>query len=274
MAKATQEAVQRDQQRFFIGTTEIPGVQSVRAEYTNNASLVKYLGLAKYKHIPRGPQLANISLSSLLISDDLLIGKTGEAGFNGSIVKKDGTQSVGFTSGYLTSYSSRYSYGSLPQIDAGITVLDNLNQPQTIGEHQAITGAASNLILKIPGPGCLTLNIDEFSTNRVVSYDISIQCARNPVYNLGSVYPAFVELITPLEITCAFQVEINDYQMKSFRRYPFNENVQNLSLTVKTFDTDEQIINYTFNDLFMIGEAYETTVNGNAGVSVQYKAFF
>jgi hypothetical protein len=274
MVKASQEAVSKDQQRFFIGYTEIPGVQSVRPEYTNNAALVKYLGYSKYKHIPRGPQLGGISLSSLLISDDLLINYTGAAGFNGSIVKQDGTQSVGFTSGYLTSYSSRYSFGSLPQIDVGISVLGNLNQPQTLSDYQGITGAASNLLLKVPGPGCLTLNIDEFATNRIISYDINIQCNRNPVYYLGNAYPTFVELITPLEVTCSFQIDINDYQMKDFRRYPFSESVQNLSLAVNTFDAGDNIATYNFNDLFMIGEAYETTINGNAGVSVQYKGFY
>lgn len=275
---ATQLALGKEDQRFFINNNEIPGVQNVRAEYANNASLLKYCGISTYKHIPRGMQVGGVSVSQLLLTNDILSNYTGNSGINGYIVKNKENKeyNVAFTSGYLTNYSCSYSFGSLPQCGANFIVfgdIGNISTAETVSDLNLISTGHSSLTLKIPGPGSTTISIDEFSNNRVLAYDLSIAVNRNPIYKIGSRQPVYVQIAPPLEITCNFQVEINDYVLQSLKKYPLQEQVENLSLTVKDFRTEETIQSYVFNNLYLAAEVYETNINGFGAVNVQFKGF-
>lgn len=269
--KVSQLSLTRENHHFFVNTTEIPGVQTIRAEYSNNSRLLKALGLSKNNTIPDGFQQGTVSVNSLLLSSDQFIGFTGDLGFNGYLYNnKNDNPLLAFNSGYLTNYSCQYSYGSLPTIDANVTVFNFLGKPLSdslrIGQNQ------SSLPLQIPGLG-ISLNINDFQTNRVLAYTINLACPRTPIYPLGSRLPSYVKLSKPIEVTCNFQIEVNDYWMKSFSDYPFTHKVENLALGIKTYNTNETITNFNFNNLEMQGEALESSINNAQTINVQYKGY-
>jgi hypothetical protein len=275
--KVTQQSFTRENSHFYIGTTEVPGVQTLRAEYVNNSTLMRYLGYSKYKTIPNGPQQGSVSVNSLLISNDYFVGLTGNSGFNGYVYNnKNDPPVLVFTSGYLSRYGFQYSFGSLPSIDASIDVFNNLGKyydATTSIDKGIILSQNSNAPLKIPGLG-VSLSINEFATNQVLGYSINLSCTRNPVYSIGNRVPDYVELMPPIQVDCNFQIQINDYNLKTLSRYPFNEAVENLVVSLFTFDTNQAINTFSFNNLEMNGEAYETSVNGAQAVNVEYRGYF
>ena len=80
--------IRRDEQFVFINGVQIPSVQSVQGNYTNNAALVKFLGNSNQPIIqPRGPQIGDFSISTLVMGQDLFLQYTGNIGFNGYVIK-------------------------------------------------------------------------------------------------------------------------------------------------------------------------------------------
>jgi hypothetical protein len=268
----------RENQRLFIGTTEVPGVQSIRFDYNSNGSLVKYLGQNTTPVVPRGGQFGTVSVNSLLISNDIFYPLTGNSGVNGVIIenKSNGIYSSNFVSGYLSSYSCRYQIGSPPEINTSFTVLGNLGRVDneiSSALIESIKTSNSNLMLKIPGPGGIDLNISEFETNRILACEVQVNCLRLPNYVIGNREPTEVLLSTPLEVFCNFQIEVNDYELKNFQYFPFSEPNQDISFTIRTFNTNEIINSYLFKNMSLNSEAYETNVNGAAAVNIQYRGY-
>lgn len=261
--------VSRENQHFFLNSAEIPGVQTFTADYQQNVATFKALGMNNSKLFPRGIQAGNIGISSLLISDDNFLPLTGVASFEGFVTQRtnDLGANFGFTSAYLTSYSSRYSFGSLPTIDINATVFGDMGK--LILFTQDIVNTP--FILKVPGPGCVTINLDDYTTNRLTAYTVDLTVNRNPIFGIGDRYPKEVKINYPIEVACSFQLEVNDYNFKKLRDYPYNKTVENLSLTVKSYDTEETVTSYSFNDLECVGQSYNSTVDDNLLLNLSYK---
>lgn len=271
--------ITKENQRFFLNTTEIPGIQSFRGGYNVPYQPMVYLGESgQVNMLPVGAQAGSFSISTALISNDLWIPLTGNTGFNGYVIQRrnDIDNTFGFQSGYLTSYTSSYKIGQIPTIEIEAVAFKSAGRISAANyaeDFDVITLGETAALLKIPGPGSVTLNLDEFTTNRVLGYDLSILCARNPMYQLGSRIPWAVEINYPIEVQCNFQIDLSDYQPKNVTDFPFSTVTKNLTLTVKTFDTDAVITTYAFNNLKLESEQYEATVDNSVKMNLQYKTF-
>lgn len=124
--------------------------------------------------------------------------------------------------------------------------------------------------LLVPDNGSIYLNIDTFNTNRVQSYQINVNANKLPVYNIGSRYPARVELVYPIDVTCQFTFDVGDYESIQSNSVPETQVVKDLSLTVKNYRSDDIISSYSFNNLNLISENYNTSIDGNVSVTVLY----
>ena len=123
-----QDRITRESQRFFLGTGEVVGNQSVNFSYDSSFQPLQYLGAGSTKFSPAGPMVGSVSVSTLLISDDQLLQFTGNFGTNGFLLRSrtNTNENVSFVSGYLTSYTSRCSIGQIPEIGANFSVFGNI----------------------------------------------------------------------------------------------------------------------------------------------------
>lgn len=274
--------LRRENQRIFINTQEIFGVQSVNSSFDVQHQPLKHIGQNNSPNlIYPGNQNGNVSISQILVTNDQFLPFTGESGFNGYVLRryKDNSTNYSFTSGYLTSYSSRCSIGEIPQVDVNLMVLDNLgNIPsgyslQTSGDFNAIAGLTDNFSANIAGYGSISINLSDFTTNRVLGYNLEIQIPRNPVYRIGRQLPEGVFTNYPLEVTCSFDFDRNDYANKELRDFLCNPTTQNLTLTLKNYLSSATIQTFTFNSMKFVGESYKTDANGNVSVTTTYKKF-
>ncbi len=269
--------ITREQQFFFMNGTQIPGVQSISIAPEYGKFPLKYLGVSNVQFAPNGPQIGNISINSLLISNDQFLQYTGNLGFNGYVLKTigDASTNYSFISGYMTSYTSTCSIGEIPQISAEITAYGKVGRIDTseITNLTAIKNNPSNLLLKIPGPGSISVSIDDFTNNRIQSYSLSIKTPRNPIYYLGNRNPYSIELNYPLEVNASFAIEPDTYTPLHSQSFPCTNKTRNLTLTIKDYDNDATIVSYGFSALSLINENYSTNIDGNVTMNIDYQGF-
>jgi len=260
----------RENQHFFINNVEMVGVQSVEGDFNVNPQGMKFLGMANTTQFPRGATVGNLGISSLLISNDNYLSLTGDAGFNGFILKNTDSfeDNFSFASGYLTSYASRYSIGQIPTIEVSAIIFGDMGKSRV--KTMPVLDSSPQII-KVPGQGCFDINIDDFQSNRLISYDINIGINRIPVYGLGSRLPINVYRSNPVDVSCSFQIQVSDYDYNRMLDYPYNKSVKDLTLAIRAFDTNETITSYSFNNLELVGQTYSAKIDDEVILNLQYK---
>lgn len=269
------------EQRFFLNQQEIPGIQTFNANYDISAQFLKYIGVKDKNLVPRGAQIGSFSLSTLLISDDYWINYTGKDGFNGYLLvdKSNLAQNFSFTSGYLSSYTSRGSIGQIPQVEVNGSVFGNMGRfassesSQVTADYGAIPSTYPTGVLKIPGPGSISISIEDFISNRVQSYELNISIPRNPVYSLGQRNPYCVEINYPIELTADFTVEIFDYTGIKMQNFPLTPKVKDLTLGVYDYNTFQPISVFNFGGMTLVSEKYSAGISSNSTIQLTYKSY-
>jgi hypothetical protein len=271
-----QSNLSRGNQVFFINDQEINGVQNVSMSYVNNISPVKYLGMSNSSMVMRGVQPATVSVAASVLTYDQFISFTGASAVKGAVYEPSNTtKGFAFTEGYLTNYSSNYSLGSLPEIAAAFTCLGDMgNVPrEDIRVNTDNIFDQSSRPLYIPGPGCLSINLDEFNTNRLLGYNIAFSINRTPVFSAGQRSPIAVLNAIPINVTCSFQFDVNDYSAYRQTHFPANPTVRQASLSLRDYKTQIEVLSYNFSSLVLDGETYDTNQEGNTSITAIYKGF-
>lgn len=275
------ENVRKEKQHFFLNTTEIPGIQNLQVSYEQNLKPLVFAGMGNPVMVPDGPQKGNVSLSYLVISGDSFLQHTGLGLFNSYIIRaRDSTaQNVSMISGALTSYRSSCKIGEIPAIDINYSVFGNIGKLTAEDEYQlfldfaVIAAQSTNYNYQIAFYGSIDLNINEFSTNRVLSYDLSLNIERNAIYPLGTRTPTQVEINWPIEVVCGVEYAVNDYPVYKLHNVPTGYKNQNLELILKSYNLDQTIIAYRFSGLSLVSEVYNTNVDGMSTVQAIYKGY-
>lgn len=277
----TKENTKREQQRFFINTQEIFGIQDINISYEQNLRPLKVLGMGEPVMVPDGIARTNCIINSLVIGSDKFIALTGTTGFNGYLIKSRDqyTDNFSFVSGYLTSYASRASIGEIPAVSVNIAAFGNVGpfdlseSPIVSGHFTTISGGNSSFLSTIADPGSITLNLDDFTTNRVLSYDLNVNVSRNAIYPLNTRVPTKVETNYPIEISLEFQFIKNDYTIQKLHSSPLQPKVRNISLILR--DSNDSIItNYNLQNLFLVQEQQSVGTEGPVVINALYRGYY
>ncbi len=171
--------------------------------------------------------------------------------------------------------------GQIPQMSAGLRFYDNAGQIKTaqlnnlsISELNIISTSDYSLstnVINVPTFASVNVILNENLTNRIKEFSISLNINRIPIYNCGNKKPKRVDLIYPIDANVSFTIEVSPlYSGTSFRDFPKNSQVQNVSIQVNDYSGNKNITNYQLNDMNLISENYITNVDGNVTVSKQY----
>ena len=276
----------RGEQRFWVGTNEVIGVQSANISYVVNEFPTRYIGMKNYdgdRH-PQGPWSASASVSMFQMTsgeDPFISGNfTGAAGFNGFITNGQnadkGERNFSFRSGYLTNYTVSFEMGQLPAISAGITIYGDAGRldPEAYGIND-FKQYIKKPDFKIADPGALDMTLAgaQIDKNRVTSCQFSINCPRKPIYSIGNKMPHTVIQGGPVEMTCDFTIELDEYQAKKASSFPCKNEKNDLTFTVKEKHSDVVLRTYTLRNMFLKSENYTATVEGSTIMQAQYKGY-
>lgn len=267
--------VSREQQHFYLDTAEVFGVQNIISTFNVPTAPIKYIGFKSGSYIYNGPKIAEFGVSQFLVTDDVFLKYTGDVTFNGYILrsKNNFNDNYSFKSGYLTSYSVKCQIGAAIEVATTINAYIEAGVLPTGEIPVDIKNTSSSFPLKIADPRSVSINIGDFNTNRVTSFDINIVCNRSPVYILGSDLPIMIRSQYPFDVSVKFQFEVDDYSGFRMSDYPCNRDVRDISIALKDYETSSALKTYDFKNMTRISETYNNTVDGLALMSVEYKGF-
>lgn len=258
--------IRREGQKLAVNGTGVNALQSLSFGYETSAQPLATLGIEKMIYAPAGPQTASIQANSLMVHDDFFIGFTGELPFSGQVDYKN--ENIKFTEAYLTSYSSSCSIGEIPSLGMSAEIYGEMGTGNYLDFG---TTTPHDTELKIAGYNSISIDLDEFNSNRVNSYSLDIQTPRTPVYAFNDKTPSEVVSDSPLDVTLQFSIEPDDYKIKNIRFVPEETVFRNVNIEINKNNSTENIKTFSFNNMLLVSEQYQSDNNTNVQINFTLK---
>jgi len=298
-------AILNYENQFFLNSTTISGLLSVDGSYNINYAPIKTIGVGYNKQVIAEVPVANFSINKYLSYNDPFLPFTGEnsnktaKSFIGSINYNG--KKLGFLSGYLNSFSLSCSVGEIPSTTADIIVYGDL------GPSYNASGNFKPPELFVPQVKDIVLTCSGSSSNRITSFDYSINCPKQPIYTLNqsgisfsgptgpvapvsNFIPSEVLLNLPIEINASFGLEVDDYQSKSLYNILTNDIDTNFSIAIKgkvfknttlvTSDIEAfsanngiMIFSQSFSNVKLISQEFNSSADDVLSVKLNYKGY-
>jgi hypothetical protein len=269
--------IRREAESITINGSGIQGVQNIAAQYDSVAAPIRNLGIQEIQFAPEGPQTASLQVNSLfthtldpgapVTSLEILRNFTGDAPFSGIV--NYGAKNFIFTEGYMDSYGVSCAIGEVPQISTTSTIYGTFGT----GSFGYIPADAYPSAINVAGSNSIAINLDEFTTNRVSSFNVSINTPRVPIYALNSSTPNSVIAGTPVEVNVSFSLSVDDYQIKNMRFVPEETVFKNTIITINKNNSETELLNYTFDNMLLMGEVFNADVGGEATVDFSLRSY-
>lgn len=219
---------------FYLDSQAISGVISVDGSYSINYAPINTIGYGYNKQVIADVPTAEFNVNKYLLYNEPLLNYTGQKNdlkapsFAGSINYNN--RSIGFESGYLNSFGLSCSVGEIPQTSANIQVFGD------IGSGYSASGTRQTKYMTVPQVKDITITCSGSSSNRITSFDYSINCPKKPIYilqNTKNYIPYEVLSDLPIEITVSFNLEIDDYEARKLYEQLNNDSDSSFSLLIK-----------------------------------------
>lgn len=270
--------IRRNAENVTINGTGIQGLTSVQVGYDSvAASPLSNLGINRIGYLPQGPQTASLQLNTLLThtlsnsapvtSSEVLENFTGAAAFSG--VLGYGSKNIIFTEAYLQSYSVSCSIGEIPSISTSATIFGEFGTG-SLGPVPADNFPSS---VDIASYNSMEVNLDEFTTNRMLSFGVEITTPRLPLYAMGLDVPTGVIAGTPVEVNVNFTLDVDDYEIKNMRFVPEETVFKNTKITLNKNNSQTKLLEYSFDNMLLTAESFEASDESNAAVSFNLRSF-
>lgn len=271
----------RENAYLYLNDKPISGAQSVTASWNSTQTNIKYLGMQQQEVFekPIGPQVGTCVINSFVVGGDPFINFTGENGVNGFVLDPQSTsQNYSFTSGFLTSYNSRASIDSIPEISTTFSIVGDMGNlptgaPLTIDLFDTNRSNLNNTgVYSIADPNRISISLDDANLNRVLNYDLVINVDRNSFYAIGNSVPTAVKINYPIEVNATFQFEIDNYDFKTMKSSPCKDKVENLTIGLNKYQGGA-LFEYNFSGMKLVAESYSANTQGNIIVDATYRTF-
>jgi len=241
------------------------------------------------------PLQGDFSINSILVSEDFFLNFTGDVPFTGSI--HHGNKYFGFDKGYISNHSVSCSVGQLPVTSTSISVFGDIGgSPDYIKEESEDgiflqedgfnigTEDSNNGIynasgvnpfpeIRMTNQGSIVIECTGASTDRVTSFNHSIDVPLDAIYTVGSSVPAQVDVVWPMTSTTNFSLDIDEYNYQSMRKYLRNPTVQDIAVKINDC-FGKTIQNYIVKKARLISETMSASVDGRMTVNLTYKSYY
>ena len=274
--------IKSSNQLIFLNTGQVFGIQDYSIQNTLGSKTLKYIGAGNksLNEISDSQQVTDLSINSSLLQNEYFANQTGNNPVNFFILNSfNDTNPYSLTSGYLSSYSVKFSPNSIPQCNTSFKFYNNCGNIPTgsldINSKSLISGIYSNIYPsfnnEIASSNFINLAINESTGNRVLDFSFNININRTPIYTIGNRFPKKVELTFPISVTCGvtFEADKNfiDTQTTDF---PTNKINQNLEIDVYSHLSNLLMNQYKFFNMTMVSNDRQMNVDGNLVINRKY----
>lgn len=267
-------AILNYQNVFYLDGQAISGVISVDGSYSIKYGPINTIGYGYNKQVVAEVPSAEFNINKYLLYNEPLLNYTGQKNnleapsFAGSINYNN--KSVGFESGYLNSFGLSCSVGEIPQTSANIQVFGDM------GSGYSAYGTRQTRYMTVPQVKDITITCSGSSSNRITSFDYSINCPKKPVYilqNTNNYIPFEVLSELPIEINVSFNLEVDDYAAKKLYEQLNNDTDSSFSLLIKGMVFEDQKLSVALNQDLDVGLGDLIVARQLVGVTIFSQSF-
>lgn len=261
-------AILNYENRFYLNNTPISGITSIDGDYTINYSPINTIGVGYNKQVISEVPVCQFGINRYLVYNEPFLNYTGETlnrqaqSFRGSINYQG--KSIGFESGYLMSFNVNCAVGEIPKTSSKINIFGD------IGKGYSASGNFTTPYISVPQVKDITITCSGSSTNRITSFDYSINCPKKPVYIFrpsgylnsevtGPIIPGFnyipYEVLSnlPIEVDATFDLEVDDYETKRLYDQLNNDINSSFSINIKGTVFQDETLMISGQDLLVGG---------------------
>lgn len=259
---------------FYLDGQAISGVISVDGSYSINYAPINTVGLGYNKQVIADVPTAEFNINKYLLYNEPLLNYTGQKNdlkapsFAGSINYNN--RSIGFQSGYLNSFGLSCAVGEVPQTSANIQVFGD------IGSGYSASGTRQTRYMTVPQVKDISISCSGSTTNRVTSFDYSINCPKKPIYILQSAnnyIPYEVLSDLPIEIGISFNLEVDDYAARKVYEQLNNDTDSSFSLLIKGVVFQDEVLAVSPTQNLSVGLGDLLVARSSVGVTLFSQSF-
>jgi len=253
-------------QKVIINQRPISGVIDFNGDFDIPYENIDVLGGNLATSI-QGESSRNISFSRFLIQADPLKYLTGVSGCNGFVSYKN--NSFGFRSGYMTNYTASCGVGDVANISTSFVVYGNIGG----GVDETILPSQNTSNIYVANAGSIIINANEGSTNRITSFEYTVNSERIPFFVLGSRDPVDVVLKKPIIAELILTLEIDDYESSDIQTLLCSPNIQNLQIDLKNCNQTQVIESFFLPDARLISTTYSSDTDNSTTIDMLFRSF-
>lgn len=277
------------QQQIYLNTGRLNGINEIKISPSLGNAPMNYIGIQNkpLNLITNIEQYIDVTINSNLVDYDPFIQFTGTDCFNMFIMQNQGSLNDAYSlvSGYLNSYSLKFSVGQPVQISAGMRFVKDAGQIPTgimdSGAYNQLVQIPNNIYedsqhkYHIPTFHSTVLTLNEIQTQRVIDASIDFKIARIPIYNIGNKTPNKINIVYPIKVNCVFSFEINQgYSGIEVQSIPANQEIQNISFALYEYNNSGyNVSNYILNNMTCIDEKREISTDKNVLVTKEFAGY-
>lgn len=263
MAKS--DSVLNYEQEFYLNGALLPGVTNIQGGYSIDESPINIIGRGFTYPVKQGPLVGNFNINKYYIGNDPLLNFIHAGTISGSI--NYGEQSFGFLSGYLSEYSLSAGIGTIPQVSASIVTYSD------IGSGIKSTETNPEPSVQIPNQGSISINSAGYTNNLVTSFDYNLRINRNPIFVIGSNYPAQIDVEYPIAVQSNVSIEASELEVDNIREYLVKPKQHDLSISLKNPISKINIQTFTINDARLLSQSIESSSDDLLMINLSYQGY-
>ena len=259
----------KENQKFVLNTTQIKGIQSLNLRYPTEVETSLTINNPDLNFINSKFIEADLDIEYVPEANDILLNFTGNAPFSGKFNYND--KYFVFNTGLLNNYSLNYQLDSLINAKANIKVFAEVFS-QTGLETLSITG----------------FDIDPYDYNYVDiyfdsqvvdkplinSFNLNIDCTKNPNYIIGKYIPDNFMPNLPLKISFNINASLNEYNFSGISNIYNAPKLNNLTLKFKKYSDLTSAQQFSFNNLTKKEESASFSSTAEGQLNLNYFSLY
>jgi hypothetical protein len=137
-----------------------------------------------------------------------------------------------------------------------------------------ISGAKKRIVKKHPiidppSQGSISITCDNFETNRVTSFNYSLNVNRKLLYSVGEILPCSVELIKPISFTANATIDVDNAFLENSHNFLKERENKNVSINIKGRDGNE-IQSVNIPNASIVNEILRISSEGDLKLDINY----
>lgn len=276
-------------QQIYLNTGRLWGINSFDISPSFGNDSLNYIGIGNkpINQILNSEQFSDVSINSNLINYDPFIQYTGADCFNMFVLNNQGDldNNYSFISGYLNSYSLKFSIGQPIQTSIGIKFINNCGKISTGGmdlnAYNQLTAIPNNIYedtekkFAIASYESTDLILNEYNSQRITEASIDLKISRTPIYNIGNKVPSKINIVYPILINCSFTIEINSlYSGIELQSFPANQQTQDITFNLyENNNPSNLIVSYGFSGMTATNETRKISIDGNTTITKNFVGY-